>query len=136
MKILGISHLGLAVRSVDEATKFFSGALGLPAGGQERVEDQRVQLSWHPVGKSRIELLEPTDPSSVVARFLEKRGEGIHHVCFIVEDIKGALKELQAKGIRLIDEIPRKGAGGCQIAFLHPESTHGVLIELSEESKI
>lgn len=135
MKILGISHLGLAVRSVREAGRFYSEVLNLSAGSRETVADQKVQVSMHPVGEARIELIEPTDPSSTVAQFLEKHGEGVHHLCFSVEDIAEALKELKAKGIRLIDETPRPGAGGCKIAFLHPESTHGVLIELNEEPK-
>jgi methylmalonyl-CoA/ethylmalonyl-CoA epimerase len=133
VKILRISHLGLAVRSLQEAGKFYSETLHLPDRGREIIAEQKVIVSMHPLGDGRIELLEPTHPDSTVAKFLAKRGEGLHHICFEVADISEALAELKANGIRLIDETPRVGAGGCKIAFLHPESTHGLLIELSEE---
>lgn len=135
MKLLRISHVGIAVKSLDDACSLYVEGFGLPLQGQEKVEDQHVTVAMHPIGESRIELLEPTDPLSPIAKFLEKRGEGIHHLCFEVEDIEGALRELKARGIRLIDQTPRSGAGGCKIAFIHPSSTHGVLIELNEGAK-
>jgi methylmalonyl-CoA/ethylmalonyl-CoA epimerase len=135
VKISRISHVGIAVKSLDQAGEIFDGALGLRETHRERVEEQKVAVTIHPVGESRIELLEPTDPSSLIYRFLNRRGEGIHHLCFEVENIGEALKELKARGVRLIDEVPRSGAGGCKIAFVHPESTHGVLIELNEVPK-
>ncbi len=120
------------MQSAEVAERFFAEALGLPVREREQVEEQEVKVSMHPVGESRIELLEPTDPQSPVARFLNKRGEGIHHLCLEVEDLEAALQELKSRGVRLIDEVPRLGAGHVKIAFLHPESTHGILIELNE----
>ena len=131
MKIVRISHVGIAVNSVRAAGNVFE-ALGLPLHEMEKVDEQKVQVAMHPVGESRIELLEPTDAESPIAKFLDKRGEGIHHLCFEVEDLEAALQELKSRGIRLIDESPRQGAGGCKVAFVHPAATHGVLIELSE----
>ncbi|MBZ5535183.1 MAG: methylmalonyl-CoA epimerase [Acidobacteriia bacterium] len=135
MKILRISHVGIAVKSLDQASRFYGETLGIPAGDREIVEEQKVAVAMHPLGESCIELLEPTDPLSPIARFLNKRGPGVHHLCLEVEDLQGLLRELKARGVRLIDEIPRTGAGGCQVAFIHPESTQGVLIELNEEMK-
>ncbi|MFI5175559.1 MAG: methylmalonyl-CoA epimerase [Terriglobia bacterium] len=135
MKILRISHVGIAVNSLDQASRFYMESLGIPLKGRETVEEQRVAVAMHPLGESRIELLEPTDPLSPIAKFLNKRGEGIHHLCLEVEDLEAWLRELKARGVRLIDETPRTGAGGCKVAFIHPESTHGVLIELNEEAK-
>ncbi len=135
MKLLRISHVGIAVKALDDACSLYVEDFGLPLQGQEEIEEQHVTMAMHPIGESRIELLEATDPLSPIAKFLEKRGEGIHHLCFEVEDIEGALRELKARGIRLIDETPRSGAGGCKIAFIHPSSTHGVLIELNEGAK-
>jgi methylmalonyl-CoA/ethylmalonyl-CoA epimerase len=135
MKILRISHVGIAVKSLDQASRFYGETLGIPATDREIVEEQKVAVVMHPVGESRIELLEPTDPLSPIARFLNKRGPGVHHLCFEVEDLETLLRELKARGVRLIDEIPRTGAGGCKVAFIHPESTQGVLIELNEEMK-
>lgn len=132
MKILRISHVGIAVKSVEAASRTFDDAFQLPLSNRERVEEQKVDVAMHPVGESRIELLEPTDPLSPIAKFLDKRGEGIHHLCFEVDDLEGALKELKERGVRLIDEAPRPGAVGRQVAFIHPKSTHGVLIELNE----
>lgn len=128
-----IDHLGIAVRSISEALKFFQDTLGLSMKGEEIVPDQRVRVAMLPIGDSRIELLEATDEHSPIARFIAKRGEGLHHVCIAVEDIRATLDRLQAAGVRLVDEVPRCGAGGHKIAFLHPSSTHGVLIELVEE---
>jgi methylmalonyl-CoA/ethylmalonyl-CoA epimerase len=132
MKILKIDHLGIAVNSIDEGKNFWSGILGLDFEGDETVEQQKVKTAFFPVGESEVELLESTSPEGPVAKFIEKKGEGIQHVAFRVENIEGALAELKEKGVRLIDETPRKGAGGAKIAFLHPKSTNGVLVELCE----
>ncbi|UCG19801.1 MAG: methylmalonyl-CoA epimerase [Deltaproteobacteria bacterium] len=132
MKVLKIDHLGIAVNSIEEAKKLFHHILGLEFEGTETVQEQKVTTAFFPVGDSEVELLESTAPDGPIARYLEKRGEGIQHIAFRVENLEEALAELKEKGIRLIDEKPRKGAGGAKIAFLHPKSTHGVLIELSE----
>jgi len=132
MKVLKIDHLGIAVNSIDEAKKLFHEILGLKFEGTETVEEQKVTTAFFPVGDSEVELLESTAPDGPIAKYLEKRGEGIQHIAFRVDNLEEALAELKEKGIRLIDEKPRMGAGGAKIAFLHPKSTHGVLIELSE----
>ena len=132
MKVLKIDHLGIAVNSIEEAKKLFHDILGLKFEGTETVQEQKVTTAFFPVGDSEVELLESTAPDGPIAKYLEKRGEGIQHIAFRVENLEEALGELKEKGIRLIDEKPRKGAGGAKIAFLHPKSTHGVLIELSE----
>ena len=132
MKVLKIDHLGIAVHSIEEAKKLFQDTLGLKFEGSETVEEQKVTTAFFPVGDSEVELLESTAPDGPIAKYLEKRGEGIQHIAFRVENIEEALAELKEKGIRLIDEKPRLGAGGAKIAFLHPKSTHGVLIEISE----
>lgn len=127
-----IDHIGIAVRSLDEALAFFSDALGLRCTGRETVTDQGVRVAVLPVGESRLELLEPIQEDSPVGRFLSKRGEGIHHICLTVDDIDSALADLRARNVRLVDETPRCGVEGRKIAFLHPASSHGVLIELVE----
>lgn len=132
MKVLKIDHLGIAVNSIEEAKKLFHDILGLKFEGTETVQEQKVTTAFFPVGDSEVELLESTAPDGPIAKYLEKRGEGIQHIAFRVDNLEEALAELKDKGIRLIDEKPRKGAGGAKIAFLHPKSTHGVLIELSE----
>jgi len=132
MKILKIDHLGIAVNSIDEGKNFFLDILGLKFEGAETVEEQKVTTAFFPVGESEVELLESTAPDGPVAKYIEKKGEGIQHIAFRVENIEEALSELKEKGVRLIDEKPRKGAGGAKIAFLHPKSTHGVLVELCE----
>ncbi|MGD8370888.1 MAG: methylmalonyl-CoA epimerase [Syntrophobacterales bacterium] len=132
MKVLKIDHLGIAVNSIEEAKKLFQDTLGLEFEGTETVSEQKVTTAFFPVGDSEVELLESTAPDGPIAKYLEKRGEGIQHIAFRVENIEEALAELKEKGIRLIDEKPRMGAGGAKIAFLHPKATHGVLIELSE----
>ena len=134
MKVLKIDHLGIAVHSIEEAKKLFQDTLGLKFEGSETVAEQKVTTAFFPVGDSEVELLESTAPDGPIAKYLEKRGEGIQHIAFRVENIEEALAELKEKGIRLIDEKPRMGAGGAKIAFLHPKSTHGVLIELSERN--
>jgi len=132
MKILKIDHIGIAVNSIDEGKSLWTDALGLPFEGSETVEEQKVTTAFFPVGESEVELLESTAPDGPVAKFLDKKGEGIHHIAFRVENLEAALEELKEKGIKLIDEKPRKGAGGARIAFLHPKATNGVLVELCE----
>jgi len=132
MKILKIDHLGIAVSSIEQGKSLWTDALGLKFEGAETVEEQKVTTAFFPVGESEVELLESTAPDGPVAKFLEKRGEGIHHIAFRVENLEEALAELKEKGIKLIDEKPRKGAGGARIAFLHPKATNGVLVELCE----
>lgn len=130
-----INHLGIATKGIDEALKFWSDALGLENVHAEVVEDQKVRVAMLPIGESRIELLEPTSEDSPISKFLEKRGGGIHHIAVEVENIESALNELRDKGMRLIDEAPRVGAEGCLVAFVHPSSTGGVLLELVQTSK-
>lgn len=132
MKIIGIDHIGVAAQSIDQVAPFWHEAMGLSIKGRETVEEQKVTTLFLPVGESEIEVLESTAPGSAVAKFIESRGGGIHHLALRVEDIDEALKELKSKGIRLIDETPRGGAGGTRIAFIHPQSTGGVLVELVE----
>jgi methylmalonyl-CoA/ethylmalonyl-CoA epimerase len=134
MKILSIDHLGIAVGSIAERTRIWADLLGLKSAGAETVAEQKVTTAFFPVGESEVELLESTAPDGPIARYLEKRGEGIHHVAFRVENLDAALEELKAKGVRLIDEKPRTGAGGARIAFLHPQATQGVLVELCERN--
>jgi methylmalonyl-CoA/ethylmalonyl-CoA epimerase len=132
MKILKIDHLGIAVNSIDDGKNFWMDALGLAFEGSETVEEQKVTTAFFPVGESEVELLESTAPDGPIAKFLEKKGQGIHHVAFRVENIEAALAELKEKGVKLIDEKPRMGAGGAKIAFLHPKATNGILVELCE----
>jgi len=132
MKILKIDHLGIAVNSIDEGKNFWSEVLGLAFEGTETVAEQKVTTAFFPVGESEIELLESTAPDGPIAKYMEKKGAGIQHIAFRVADIEAALAELKEKGVRLIDEKPRMGAGGAKIAFLHPKATGGVLVELCE----
>ena len=132
MKVLKIDHLGIAVKSVDEGKTFWMDTLGLEFEGTETVAEQKVTTAFFPVGESEVELLESTAPDDPIAKYLEKKGPGIQHIAFRVENIEAALQELKEKGVRLIDETPRKGAGGAKIAFLHPKATGGVLVELCE----
>ena len=133
MKISHIEHLGIAVQSIEESLPFFENVLGLKCYATEVVEDQKVKTAFLKCGEVKIELLEPTSPESTIAAYLEKRGQGMHHMAFRIEDgVANALAEVSEKGIRLIDEKPRRGAEGLNIAFLHPKSTAGVLTELCE----
>jgi methylmalonyl-CoA/ethylmalonyl-CoA epimerase len=125
-----INHLGIATKGIDDALRFWADALGLENVHTETVEDQKVRVAMLPLGESRIELLEPTCDGSPISKFLEKRGGGIHHIAVEVDDIESALKRLKEKGMRLIDETPRIGAEGCLVAFVHPSSSNGVLLEL------
>ena len=128
-----ISHLGIATKEIDEALKFWQGALGLENVHAETVEDQKVRVAMLPLGETNIELLEPTAEDSPIAKFLEKRGGGIHHIAVEVEDIEASLAKLKAEGMRLIDDEPRVGAEGCLVAFVHPASAGGVLMELVQK---
>jgi methylmalonyl-CoA/ethylmalonyl-CoA epimerase len=132
MKVTHIEHIGIAVKSIEEAKKYYEHVLGLKCYSVEEVADQKVKTAFFKIGNTKIELLESTDPEGNVAKFIEKKGEGIHHLAFAVEDLEDALLEAQAKGVQLIDKKPRKGAEGLEIAFLHPKSTMGVLTELCE----
>ncbi len=133
MKIKHIDHIGIAVKSIEEAEKFFTDILGLKLQKLETVEDQKVKTGFFPITEIELELLESTEPDGPIAKFIEARGEGVQHIAFRVESIDDALKELQEKGVRLIDKEPRKGAAGARIAFIHPKETHGVLVELCEK---
>ena len=126
-----INHLGIATKSIDEALSFWN-TLGLDNVHTETVDDQKVRIAMLPIGESRIELLEPTSDDSPISKFLDKRGGGIHHIAVEVEDIAAELEKLRSKGVRLIDEVPRIGAEGCLVAFIHPSATNGVLLELVE----
>lgn len=129
-----INHIGIAVKSIDSHLPLYRDILGMEFEGTEIVAEQKVKVAFFAIGESRIELLEPTAEDSPVARFLEKNGEGVHHIAYEVEDLAAALAELRRQGIRLIDETPRCGAHATRIAFLHPKSTGGVLTELCEKT--
>jgi len=132
VKILKIDHIGIAAKAIDQVAPFWNTILGLPLTGKETVEEQKATTAFLPVGESEIEILESTSPDGALAKFIESRGEGVQHIALRVDNIEAALKELKEKGVRLIDEKPRRGAGGAKIAFIHPKSTNGVLLELSE----
>ncbi len=125
-----IDHIGIATRELDDALALWHDRLGLEIDSTETVAEQGVRVAMLPIGETHIELLEPLSQDSPVGRFLEKRGPGIHHVAIKVDDIRASLAHLKEKGARLIDETPRRGAGGCLVAFVHPASTNGVLLEL------
>jgi len=128
-----IDHIGIAVKSIEETLRFYEEALGLKVTTTEAEPDQRVVVAFLPAGESEVELVEPIDENGPVARFIQKRGEGIHHLCFEVTDIEATLARLEEKGVQLIDREPYIGTGGKKIAFIHPRATHGVLIELYEK---
>ncbi|VBB45678.1 conserved hypothetical protein [uncultured Paludibacter sp.] len=132
MKASHIEHLGIAVKSLDEAISFYTNILGTECYAIEEVTDQKVKTAFFKVGQTKIELLEATNEESPIAKFIEKKGEGIHHVAFAVEGLQEQLGVLELQGVQLIDKTPRKGAEGLNIAFLHPKSTFGVLMELCE----
>ena len=127
-----VDHIGIAVTSLDEALQLYRDQLGLECKGTEVVEEQKVKVAFLPVGESKIELLESTDPEGPVGKFIEKKGAGVHHLSFRVSNIEEKLEQLKQQGVALIDQKPRYGAGGAKIAFLHPKSTGGVLIEICE----
>ena len=130
MELTHIEHIGIAVKNLDESIKFYEDVLGLKCYTVEEVKDQKVKTAFFKIGDTKIELLESTAPDGPISKFIEKKGEGIHHIAFKTADINSSLKELEEKNIRLIDEHPRKGAEGLNIAFLHPKAANGVLIEL------
>jgi methylmalonyl-CoA/ethylmalonyl-CoA epimerase len=134
MKPTAIDHIGIAVASIEESLKFWEMALGIKCTGIEEVAEQKVKTAFLPLGDTEVELLEATDPESPVAKFIEKKGEGIHHLAIRVENLEEALEEMKALGLKLIDEKPRYGAGGAKIAFVHPKTAGGVLLELSERN--
>lgn len=127
-----IDHIGIATNRLDEATALWQDALGLELDSTEEIATQGVRVAMFAVGDSHIELLEPLSQDSPVGKFLGKRGPGIHHIAVRVDDIRASLAQMKAKGLRLIDEVPRMGAGGCLVAFIHPSSANGVLLELVE----
>jgi methylmalonyl-CoA epimerase len=130
-----VDHIGIAVKSLTEAVKVYQDAIGLEVSGYDEVDDQGVRVAMLTIGESRIELLEPTRKDSPIEKFMMQRGEGIHHIAVRVDDIEQALERLKASGVRLIDSTPRRGAHNTRIAFIHPSSTHGVLLELVEHGK-
>lgn len=133
--VKSLNHIGIAVRSIEDQRAFYAETLGATFEHIEEVPSQRVRVAFFKVHDVRLELLEPTDDESPIARFLEKRGEGLHHIAFTVDDLKARIDELKSDGVRMIDEVPRPGAHHMQIAFLHPKSSHGVLTELCEPAK-
>ena len=132
MNCTRVDHVGIAVKDLAASVKWYEEPLGLHSKGTEVVQEQQVTVAFLPCGDSELELLESTSPEGPIARFIEKNGEGIQHIAIRVDDIDAALAELKEKGVRLIDQTPRYGAGGARIAFLHPKATHGVLLELCE----
>lgn len=130
-----IEHIGIATRSLDDAIGFWRDALELDVVSTEEVAEQGVRVAMLPIGETRVELLEPTSEASPIAKFLEKRGAGVHHIAVRVDDIRATLARLKEQGLRLIDEVPRVGAGGCLVAFIHPSSANGVLLELVEHTE-
>lgn len=132
MKTLKVDHIGIAVANLDEALKFYTEILGLECQGTEVVDEQKVRVAFLPVGDTEVELLESTDPEGPIARFIEKNGEGVQHIAFRVNDIEAAIMHMKEKGMKMIDEKPRYGAGGAKIAFVHPKGTGRVLVELSQ----
>ena len=130
-----IDHLGIAVRSISDSSKFYVDALGLDIAGTETIEDQGVRVALLPVGESRVELLEPISDDTTVGRFISKRGEGLHHICYEVEDVQSKIDQLKARGVRVLEGYPRRGAEGKLVAFLHPASANGVLVELVEKAR-
>jgi methylmalonyl-CoA/ethylmalonyl-CoA epimerase len=135
MKALKVDHIGIAVSNLDEAVKVYTEVLGLELAGTEVVEEQKVRVAFLPVGDTEVELLESTSPDGPIAKFIEKNGEGIQHIAFKVDNIEEAIQAMKDKGLKMIDESPRYGAGGAKIAFMHPKSTGRVLIELSERNE-
>lgn len=130
MNLTHIEHIGIAVKDLEQSIKYYEEILKLKCYAIEEVKDQKVKTAFFQIGQTKIELLESTDPEGPVAKYIDRKGEGIHHIAFAVEDLPAALTELKDKGIKLIDENPRTGAEGLNIVFLHPKSTYGVLTEL------
>ncbi len=130
-----LAHIGIAVRSIDKSAGIFSSLFGIPAEHTEEVADQRVRAMFFRIGESGVELLEPAGSDSPIAKFIEKRGEGVHHLSFEVDDIEAEIARLKREGFQMVDETPRTGADGSKVAFLHPRSTNGVLVEISQRLK-
>jgi methylmalonyl-CoA/ethylmalonyl-CoA epimerase len=130
-----IDHLGIAVRSISDSLDFYRQTLGMEVTATESVQDQGVRVALLPVGESRIELLEPSSDDTPVGRFIARRGEGLHHICYEVEDLASKMEDLKSRGVRVLDGYPRRGAEGKLVAFLHPASAHGVLVELVEKAR-
>lgn len=128
-----INHIGIAVHSIEEAAKFYTEKLGLTIGGTEEVESQKVRVAFLPIGEVRLELVQPTSPESSVAKFLEKNGQGFHHIALQVEDVAAEVEKLKAAGVQMVDQTPRPGAHNTKIAFIHPKASGGVLTELVQE---
>ena len=133
MQLSHIEHIGIAVKNLNDSIKYYEEILGLKCYAIEEVTDQKVKTAFFMVGQTKIELLESTSPDGPIAKYIEKKGEGIHHIAFAAKGLAEALPELEAKGVQLIDKQPRKGAEGLSIAFLHPKATMGVLTELCEK---
>ena len=134
--VKSLNHIGIAVRSIDAHRPFYEGALGAEFEGFEEVPSQKVRVAFFRVDNVRLELLESTDPAGPIAKFLDKRGEGLHHLAYTVDDIQARIDELKKSGLQMIDDVPRAGSHSMQIAFLHPKSTHGVLTELCEPAEV
>lgn len=132
MELSHIEHIGIAVKSLETAIPYYEQVLGLKCYNIEEVADQKVKTAFFKIGQTKIELLESTSPEGTIAKFIEKRGEGVHHIAFSTKNVQACLDEAAAKGVKLIDSAPRKGAEGLNIAFLHPKSTMGVLTEICE----
>lgn len=132
MNVICVDHIGIAVNNLDETVKFYEETLGIKCTGTEVVEEQKVRVAFMPLGDCELEFLESTAPDGPIARFIEKNGEGIQHIALRVDNIEEALKEMEEKGIRMIDTQPRYGAGNAKIAFMHPKATKGILLELSQ----
>jgi len=135
MKTTKLDHIGIAVKDLEKSLAFYEDVLGITCEGKETVEEQKVRVAFLPIGDTEVELLESTDPEGPIAKFIDKKGEGIQHMAYRVDNIEKAIASMKEKGIRMIDEKPRYGAGGAKIAFCHPKDTNGVLIELSEREK-
>ena len=133
MDLTHIEHIGIAVKNLDEAIKFYEGVFGLKCYAVEEVADQKVKTAFLQIGQTKVELLESIDPEGPIGKFIEKRGEGIHHIAFAIKGLQSSLDELKSKGIKLIDKKPHQGAEGMNIAFIHPKETYGVLTELCEK---
>ena len=131
-KTLKVDHIGIAVKDLEQAKKFYTEMLGMQASGEEEVESQKVKVCFIPCGDSEIELLESTSPDGPIAKFIDKNGQGVQHIALSVDNIEAAIADLKEKGVRMIDDVPRYGAGGASIAFVHPKSTGGILLELSQ----
>lgn len=133
MNITHIEHIGIAVKNLEESIAYYENVLGFKCYAVEEVKEQKVKTAFFMVGQTKLELLESTDPEGPIGKFIEKRGEGVHHLAFATQNLEGALSEMGEKGVVLIDKTPRNGAEGLSIGFLHPKSTHGVLTELCED---